>query len=300
MVARTPRSTRIGVRPTISRSSRSSRSRVSYATDSRSSRSSNSSGALWAQRQASATRRGALSNAGMVPRTNAGRFGYAPGGLFANIQRGVLPPTTTTRLKTFVSVSLNPAVNARASVAIRANSPYQPIANTDQPRGWDDYVQFYDRYTVIASSCKVMEISPNLATTSPKINALCLSDEADPLSAEVATGGNFKWLEAENMIVDWKLVQPSSNAADHGGTRNMQSTAMVAKYTQNHFWGVDGSTVGLTDYSAATTASPNKLAYYTLYTQAAAAGTDLQAHQYIVEVEYVIQFTDPKKIASSA
>jgi hypothetical protein len=83
----------------------------------------------------------------------------ASGGRLRHVSmRKVIPDMQLVRMRWSENVSLDPAVNATATVLFSANSIYDPLpatANTRAPHGYDQYEQWYKRYMVTKAVIRI-------------------------------------------------------------------------------------------------------------------------------------------------
>lgn len=193
------------------------------------------------------------------------------------------PKTNTVQMRYCTSIQLADPVGGVLDLhAFSANGIYDvDITGTGhQPLGRDQWADnFYNHYKVIKSKCTIKMVNEFVGSGAPVVSGAYLSDD---LSVPTA----------------WTTLTESGrggyNVTTPGNTEQHKlSTAYSAKQFfkgQGTNWAALGSAVG---------ANPTDQAYYIIYAQSADESNTFVARTYIVTIDYVVQFSEPKDLQQS-
>jgi len=206
------------------------------------------------------------------------------------LPRNGMADSKLVRLRYMDQVGINTTVGGGPVAAVFcANDLYDPnrAAGGHQPRGFDQMMQFYDHFTVIASNIKVTNLPDSTSNTVPQWLDVALSD------ASVTTG--------YTSLID---VCESRETSRKGITIGLyfhmasQPRAVRHSFDAKSFFNKK-AIVGDSLYRGSATASPQEEAYYLVLLTPTDALADAPTRQFIVEIEYVAVLTEPKNLGMS-
>lgn len=175
-----------------------------------------------------------------------------------------------------------------ANYVINANGPYAPISGGHQPRGWDQWQQFYDHYICHSSKCWI-KISTIVPSEQPVVVAVTLSDDPSLITTNginsVLEGGKAKWTTIAN-----------STAA---GADNQKSFAI--EWSGKRWYGVADLVDNIDWLGASVSANPADLAHFVLCI--GNPQNTVFANPYLLQVEfmleYLVSYHEPKDLPTS-
>lgn len=181
------------------------------------------------------------------------------------------------------AVSLNPGVGGTpAHYVFSANGVYDPnVTGTGhQVLGFDQIMPMYDHYTVIGSRIKI--IGANTTATNNQYLILSLSDSAVSVSdiRQLIENGNCRY----NIL--------SVDQGDHGVetlTLNFNPKRFFSHKSVMDNRALQGSIAG----------NPSEQAYYHITVAPMDGSSDSGVVRVHVEIEYIVVFTEPKKLVLS-
>jgi len=197
---------------------------------------------------------------------------------FNTVKNYPLPSTTVRTLKYSETVSINAGIAAAAQYVFSANGLYDPnVTGTGhQPYGFDQLMAMYDHYEVLESCIRV---------------TACNTVVADPFILGVRqddTSGMSTDIEAIMEMPQWnrKIIGVYGNGTS-------QSTVVKKFDARSQFASKDREMWG--DNSS----NPNDQSYFIVVVAPVVSGTDLNAINVVVEIEYRVQFHEPRELAKS-
>lgn len=197
--------------------------------------------------------------------------------------RSFMPKRNLVRLKYVDTVSVDPGVGAIASYNFSTNSCYDPNATGTghQPMGFDQYMTFYDHYTVIGAKITVQGQSEQ--TSVPIIAGIYKNDDTTflPTTAPHA---------CELPGVKYRFVAEKDN-----GTKS--TFTLTSKFSHRELPIVKA--LGSNEVRGTVNSSPSEQTYWTIFVGPADGTSDLNAHVLWVHIEYLVVFTEPKELAQS-
>lgn len=198
------------------------------------------------------------------------------------------------KLRYCQQVTLSPSASASAYISYAANGPFSPnigasggtgFTSSHQPKGWDQWVTFYNEYIVLKSSIKVTSSPPN--STAPAAGGgllvVHLSDSATPYSS--VTG----------VMEDGKALYKQFNP-------NTSSYPCVVSHSFNalRFWDLKDLKDNQKQFGAVVTSNPSELAYFHVMFFCNDTSSSTSAGPYCyVTVDYTILLTGPSDIIAS-
>lgn len=177
----------------------------------------------------------------------------------------------------------------------RANGPQDPYALTGghQPNGYDQWAQIYTKYTVLSAKC-TMRFIPT-STSNPATTAYGGSYWGVLLATEQAATDNYT--DVYQLMESKRNPKYKLASVVQGSTYNKDST-ISKSFDATRFFGVkdleDGSA-----YSSEVSTVPDQQAFFIPWQGGVNTAVTGFTQEYIVTIDYVIKFHDPKTLASS-
>lgn len=204
------------------------------------------------------------------------------------------PQSFTARLR-YVSIqTFNPSVGSYAHNVFSANGCYDPDVTGvgHQPLGFDQWMTFYDHYTVVKSSCHVSAQNTSSASgVYPGVWGITLSDNSSGIAA---LGSLDHVLESRMAGTDRSAPYGYAGGNSDGQTKPNQITRYFD--TQKFFRVND--VVGKADYRGSASTNPNEQAYWDVWFYSILVN-DPGPVSFVVTIDYIVKFTEPKPLAQS-
>lgn len=193
------------------------------------------------------------------------------------------------RLRYCQEVAINPPAAGIAAHVFRANSLFDPDLTTTghQPQGFDQWMLVYHLYTVVGSKITIRNMNETSAHDSPFAYT----------SIVVSSTGtrNASYTNVEHLLEDRsRKAVTLSGAANPGYKATMMQTRTFS--TKKHF-GVS-SVVGQEFFSGNSVSNPIQAAYFEVCC-ASPQGADPAGQAFLVEIEYLAVFTEPRLLVQS-
>lgn len=198
-----------------------------------------------------------------------------------------LPKSHTARLRYCEEFTIDSGITLPVSYVFRANDLYDPnySGTGHQPSGFDQLMQWYNHFTVIASKIKVRHAPRTGSNLTPAYFDVSLSD-TNSLLFSTAT----ELLESR---------YASGSMYQVGTERNYVgfNPFIVRRFDANKFFGIRDVT-GLSQYRGDAATSPTEVAWWHVWV-APIYGNNPDPMYFLAEIEYIAVFTEPKNIAQS-
>jgi hypothetical protein len=170
----------------------------------------------------------------------------------------------------------------------RANSVFDPDAAVGggQPRGFTQWSNFYEKYHVVKSSCRLRLLDKDTGTsganqTSTGLYGIAIRDGSAATTVRELTEDDSSKYDGYDSFNSHRSVYLTFDAAKHWGTNNLLDN--------DHLGGTTGAVLG---------SNPVDQAYFmTWANQAPSSGATAQPFLWDVMLEYDVIFTDPKDLA---
>lgn len=185
-----------------------------------------------------------------------------------------------------------PDISADGHYAFRANGIYDPdfTGTGHQPMGYDQWNQFYKRYIVIGSRCRVNVQPYNLTTAATPINFVLSTIAEGDLSA-MATQPFSSALESGNSTCIFGRMQDG---------RVIQNTRMSRSYSAKKFWGFKDVSDNITSYGSIFGSDPTSTRSVLYGFVWRSVGTPVAGNLSITFIiDYIVKCTDPTILPSS-
>lgn len=192
------------------------------------------------------------------------------------------PSQQTVQLRYCTSVNLVDAVGGVLDIhAFRCNGIFDPDVTGvgHQPLGRDQWNDFYNHYYVKQAKITIkFNNQSQVANQVAAVHGLYVADDLTiPTEwTTIAEAGRAKYLLDSNL--------------------NTETKTLTATYNPKTFFkmGRNQSQLG-----AAMGASPSEQAYFVLYAQSADESGVMAQRNYMVQIDYLVQFSEPKDLAQS-
>lgn len=199
--------------------------------------------------------------------------------------KNIVPDSHVVKLRYVDNASLDANIGLTAQHLYRANSIFDPdlTAVGHQPLGHDQWLPFYDHYTVIGSKCTVHFTTANSdASLGSQMVGVLLQDSTasitNPNNIMEQTGSGYKVL---------------TNAS-------AGQTATVSKgFSAKKFFGLQSVKDNRALIGAAQQTNPTELAYFNVYQTALNSTHNPDFVRIIVTIEYTVLYTERKTLAQS-
>jgi len=196
------------------------------------------------------------------------------------------PPTTRAKLRYVECFDISNSYTQQI-YAYRANGCYDPrmAIGGHQPIGWDQWTPFYNHYVVVGAKMTVRLTSGNSNNNSDAIIAFInLADD------DTIPGTSEELLEQGK--VRYKLVS--------GNMQTQRALALTQTYSPKNYFNIVDIKDNLDRLGANVQADPAEAAVFVFGTQGVTAGGTYGGElQCIVQIDYLVEFSEPKQLASS-
>lgn len=184
--------------------------------------------------------------------------------------------------------TLNSPPGTLAQYMYSANGLYDPdISGTGhQPIGFDQMMQFYNHYTVIA--CKIKVMIYNDSDSNDVIVALDLNDNTPsaPNMSTLIENGSVKWRRLARQGNDGSQIQnPRSSCV-------LSKGVSIRKYFSRKVMSSD-------QLRGNAGSNPNDQVYFKIYVGNAMGSADAVSIRFTVQLDYIAILSEPKDIVSS-
>ncbi len=198
------------------------------------------------------------------------------------------------KLRYCQQVTLSPSASSSAYIVYAANGPFSPNIGASagtgytaahQPKGWDQWSQFYDEYVVTHSSIKVTCSPPNSTTPASAGGLLIahLSDVATPYATVTSV--------MEDGKARYKQFNPNTSSFPATVTHNFDAVK---------FWRLKDIQDNQKNCGAVVTANPSELAYFIVmfFCNDTSVSTSSGPYCYVT-IDYTILMTGPSDLIAS-
>lgn len=209
---------------------------------------------------------------------------FSSRGLITNrMARSPLPNTFKARLVYQETVSLDPAAGVLASNRFSCNGLFDP--NIDggghQPRGFDEFMDMYEKYTVIGSRIKVTLAPISTGATNDSIT----------YGANTRDGASVAEADYNNYL-------EQGNGQYQVSDINTRNPPVYATWSAKKFHAVrDPLNAGA--FSGDNISNPDKGAHFHVWAGATDQASNPPAHSALCVIEYIVVFHEPKDMVQS-
>lgn len=201
------------------------------------------------------------------------------------------PKTATVRLRFAREITLDAALGSFATHVFRANTCWDPdVSGTGhQPLGFDQWMTFYDHFTVVGSICTATFLSSSTGSVQPAYGGVLLTDNA----LSVAGKSN-----AEHLLESAQLdtPEPLIVGGNVDGASGRAATTRVF-FDARRFFNVK-DVVGSADYRGDAGGDSNEQAFFEVFTYSI-KGRDPGIIDVTVVIDYLVVFTEPRGLSQS-
>lgn len=186
---------------------------------------------------------------------------------------------TYANLRYVGQVSIDPSIGTNGTYIFKANDLFDPdqTGTGHQPYGFDQMMDFYQRFTVLSSKIKVTGFSNTV--TGPYFLAVRLVSNTSP------TTSPEDFLETSGT----KYIP----IAQEHGAKSIRHSFSAKSFFGKRFLGASP------DFSGNTSASPSELAYFHVVVVPISPTDDPGIVRLTVECDFNTVFTEPKRLINS-
>lgn len=194
--------------------------------------------------------------------------------------RTVIPTKKTTVLKYCEAyVNIDPGVGSSAAYVFSCNDVYDPnyTGTGHQPTGFDQWMSFYNRFVVLGSKIKATFSSLDAETLDTVVGIAIFDGPSTTTTTE-------KYMEQPQ--TSWSVLPAGSGA---------NPTSTVSSFDLKTY----AAGVNLRDndlLQGNQSASPSRKWYFHVFAGATGAAENPSAVKATVEIEYLVQFFEPKTL----
>lgn len=197
------------------------------------------------------------------------------------------PKTTAVKLKYVDNVNLDAGVATLASHIFRANSVFDPNQTGvgHQPLGFDQWSVFYNHYVVVGAQIKARfhSFSNTTGHSGFNINGIFLSDDT--------TFSNNPQVLLEQGLTRARYQNPNPSS---------QAVQTVTKnFSAKKFFNITNITDNVDRLGANVSSNPLEQAYFVVYTGNVDSTVDNTIQSVLVEITYIVIFSEPKELPQS-
>lgn len=200
-------------------------------------------------------------------------------------QSAPVPASKLVKLKYVGTRQLNADVSTVSSYVFSANGLYDPDITGlgHQPMGFDQWMTFYDHYTVIGSKITVKALNTGAAATDSQVIGITLHDNP--------VGGASTEINMEQATSSWKVLPPM-------GTAN--ATILRKGFSAKRFFGRPKSAiVNSSDFRGTNAANPTEGSYFIVWAGGLIPTDNPSQTNLLVTIEYTAVFNERKELAQS-
>jgi hypothetical protein len=193
------------------------------------------------------------------------------------IGRNIVAKKTMVKLRYNDIIALDPGAGTPAIAQYKANGMFDTQLSTGghQPMGFDQWMTFYDHFTVVGSKITASLINASDETYTV---AISLVDDTAIINPTILSG----FLERNGTV--WKHVGPGTGAG------NMKT--LSKKFSARKFFGVKDP-VAKSEYKGTVTSDPTELAMFNIIVFPFNGVSDVTRITLNVTIEFIAVFTEP-------
>lgn len=185
-------------------------------------------------------------------------------------------------------MSIDAGTGVVGAYRFRANGMYDPRFETGghQPRGYDQWMAFYDHYTVIGSRITVTAFSNSNASTSAAAGyiGIMISD-----SSIAVAGETIDYVMEQGKSV-WKPY------TENDGARGVVTCSRT--FSAKKFFGCT-NVLDREDLKGSTTSDPNEQATFHVWQAPVTGAANPTEVYFTVKIRYIAVLTEPKQLSQS-
>lgn len=186
------------------------------------------------------------------------------------------------------TISLNPATGLVADYVFSANGMYDPnITGTGhQPLGFDQWMTFYDHYTVIGAKISATWHSAGDTNTSQNAGyvGIVLADAATSLSGTA---------------IDYIIEQGKTSYKPFGESNSGNAIVTVSRRSSTKKFFGRSDIMDNSDLRGSASGNPTEQYYFHLWAAPVAPSFDPELMYATVKIQYIAILTEPKLLAQS-
>lgn len=197
-----------------------------------------------------------------------------------------LPVSPLARLKYCDTLTLDPDTGSVAEHVFNANSLFDPDNGLGghQPMGFDEFASFYGKYVVIGAKMKATFSGfYGGADSVPAIVGCRLSDTATGMT------------DINRLLEQGRSNHKVLNHSTYSG----KSIVINKYFSPKKFFNITDVKDNVSSIGALISANPTNMAHFIIWAAAHNGTADPPAVQVLVEIEYLVQFSEPKQLQTS-
>lgn len=206
--------------------------------------------------------------------------------LTRQIGAGPASKTQMTKLRFSEQISMDPGTGLVATATYNAGSCYDPrtAAGGLQPRGFDQWMAFYEHFVVLGS----------------KITCTFQTTGLQPSDGNGIVGIYLKANSVTEILTIPALIEQQNSVHKAiGPVGGYNSTAIVTKtYSAKRFLGRE-SLLSDSQLKGTLNGNPAESAYYEVVVGPSNNGDNLGAVRVLIDIEYIVALIEPKPLPSS-
>lgn len=203
---------------------------------------------------------------------------------------GGFPDSKKVKLRYCQAIRLDPSTANFAQHLFRCNAPQNPSYTSvldHQPMYFDQWAAIYAKYCVMGSKIKLSWLGGS-GSTQNTFSGLYGVYTATGTAGISAYSDIMGVLESNNNVT-WR----SAGNLNTGSSNPNKQNYVISKFSTRKFFGIKDPQDG-NAYSAAVTTIPNQEAYWCCWF--AAIDGDPASQNFLIEIEYLIEFSDRKSV----
>lgn len=201
----------------------------------------------------------------------------------------LLKDKTVAKLRYVDSITLDPGAGGLVSHSFGSNDCYDPDVTGvgHQPLMWDEYVALYHQYRVLSSTIKVTPLAISTSNVIPALYGVFQD-----------TDGSIGYSTALDLIEDMRVGKNYGVASGFGSTGY---THVLLQSRKSKFLPLKqmGPEQAIDSYAVTGSPPADTLSYYHIWAGAPDGTTNPGSNTFLVELEYVVEFTQPKTVTPS-
>ncbi len=200
------------------------------------------------------------------------------------LPKAIVPDAKMVRLKYSEFVSIDAATGLAGNHIFSANNVHDPnVTGTgSQPLGYDEWSAFYNHYTVLGAKCKATFFSAG-SDTGADSAVVGIDLKADTTLVTDTT----VLLDSANSRIRYMTTKDAGNNPSVVNWFSAKKFFHVKDLNSSNRW------------RTAIGASPNDQAYFHIFLGPISAGSNPTAVQVLIQMEYIVLFSERKSLASS-
>lgn len=205
------------------------------------------------------------------------------------------PQSRMVRLRYAETVSMDPISTSTATYYnFRANSCFDPneTGTGHQPRGWDQWTQFYNHYVVVGSKCSIRWIVDRPDSTGDDNAAIAVGCRLNDSNIPIFSGVQEAFQHISELGFSYRLMIPNIYKTN--------SVRTVCKYSPKKFFNVKDMKDNFSRLGANVGTNPVEDALFQMWLCGVGSGPlEGVGVKACVTIDYIVVFGEPKNLSLS-